>query len=66
MFGCACGGQPVAPAAAAPTSGGESHADQAPPPLPASFEGTLTQPIHIPVALVEASIQAQLPDHETR
>ena len=66
VYGCACGAQPTEPAAAAQTSGAETHIEPAPPPLPASFEGTLTQPIHIPVSLVQASIQAQLPDHESQ
>lgn len=68
VFGCACGGQAVEPAAAAQSSGAETSAQPTPPPppLPAAFEGTLTQPIHIPVSLVQASIQAQLPDHESQ
>jgi hypothetical protein len=68
MFVYACGGEPTEPAAAAQTSGAESQPEsaQSPPPLPAPFEGVLTQPIHIPASLVEASIQSQLPDHETQ
>jgi Domain of unknown function (DUF4403) len=63
MFVCACGAEPAEAAAAARTSGAESA--PAPAPLPAAFEGTLTQTIHIPVALLESALQTQLPDHET-
>jgi hypothetical protein len=66
VLGFACGGRAAEAAAAAQTSGAETHAEPEPPPLPASFEGTLTQPIHIPVSLVQASIQSQLPEHETQ
>jgi hypothetical protein len=71
LVGCACGSPAPAPApaSAAQTTGAEATAPQpaaSPPPLPAAREATFTQPVHIPLALLAASINAQLPEHETQ
>lgn len=60
----ACGGGAAEPRAPAPahTTGAESS----PPPLPAAREATFVQSIHVPLALLAASIQAQIPEHESQ
>lgn len=69
---CACGGaQAAATAAPAQTTGAEAStpppgAAATPPPLPAAREATFTHPVHIPLGLLAASINAQLPEHETQ
>jgi len=63
---CACGGQAAEPAAPAVSSGAEAVAPAPPPPLPAPRKATLTQPVHVPLQLVAASIQAQLPEHQSQ
>lgn len=65
----ACGGGQAAPASApgeTRTSGAESQPEVAPPPLPAAREATFVQAVHVPLRLLESSIEAQLPEHETQ
>ncbi|HTU58521.1 MAG TPA: DUF4403 family protein, partial [Polyangiales bacterium] len=62
---CACGAsaaEPIPSVSATPTSGAESG----PPPLPAARDATFVQSIHVPLALLAASIQAQIPPHESQ
>lgn len=39
-------------------------AEAGPPPLPAAREATFMQSVHVPLALLASSIQAQIPEHE--
>lgn len=64
LLSLACGGggaEPVAPASVSTSSTG---AESAPPPLPAAREATFVQSLNVPLSLLQASIQAQLPEHE--
>jgi|GEM_PF-4781502 len=65
LLSVACGAsvaEPVAPARSSTTSGAESGH----PPLPAARDATFVQSIHVPLALLASSIQAQIPEHESQ
>lgn len=67
LLSVACGASaaepaPVSPSPTTPTSGAESG----PPPLPAARDATFVQSIHVPLALLATSIQAQIPEHESQ
>jgi hypothetical protein len=64
LLSVACGGSTADPVA--PASTHSTGAESGPPPLPAAREATFVQSIHVPLALLASSIQAQIPEHESQ
>lgn len=63
----ACHSKPDATASSQSTSGAHIEPGrEPPPPLPAAYEATFTQPIRVPMPLIEASINGQLPEHDSQ
>ena len=64
LLSFACGGGAADPVA--PSSASSTGAESGPPPLPAAREATFVQSIHVPLALLQSSLQAQIPEHENQ